>query len=334
MMTDNALAKLDQATRMLAEAKTLDEVLNIMDIAEAARAYARAAKLGMEAYNHAAEVKARAERKAGEKLAQLERSKGGDARLFQDGMSASEYREVLDDFDIPTTTAFRWQAVAKMPEREFEQHLEEMRGEKPISTSGMLKVLKEEAREQEISEIKETIETNQFIPPEGLFNVISIDPPWPYGTEYDPNGRRSANPYPEMSLDEIEQLSLPAAEDCILWLWTTHKFMRYAFRILDTWGFRDVAILTWEKDRMGLGSWLRSSSEFCIMAVKGKPIVNLTNQTTVIHGPMREHSRKPDEFYLMVNELCPGYKLDWFSREAREGWAVFGIESEKFNGLE
>jgi hypothetical protein len=119
MTTDNALAKLDRATQMLAEAKTLDDVLNIMDIAEAARAYARAAKLGLEAYNHAAEVKARAERKAGEKLAQLERSKGGDARLFQDGTSASEYREVLDDFDIPTTTAFRWQAVAKMPEPEF-----------------------------------------------------------------------------------------------------------------------------------------------------------------------------------------------------------------------
>jgi len=77
----NALAKLDKATQMLAEAKNLDEVKNIMDIAEAARTYARAAKLGLEAYNHAAEVKARAERKAGEFLKQLDHGQqGGDRK--------------------------------------------------------------------------------------------------------------------------------------------------------------------------------------------------------------------------------------------------------------
>ena len=60
----NPLAKLDKATHMLAEAKTLDEIKNIMDVAEAARTYARAARLGLQAYNHAAEIKVRAERKA------------------------------------------------------------------------------------------------------------------------------------------------------------------------------------------------------------------------------------------------------------------------------
>lgn len=72
----NPLAKLDKATHLLAEAKTLDEIKNIMDVAEAARTYARAAKLGLEAYNHAAEVKVRAERKAGEFLKRLERGTG------------------------------------------------------------------------------------------------------------------------------------------------------------------------------------------------------------------------------------------------------------------
>jgi len=166
--------------------------------------------------------------------------------------------------------------------------------------------------------------------PAGPFHVISIDPPWPYGTQYDPNGRRAANPYPEMSLEEIEALQLPAADDCVLWLWTTHKFMRDSFKLLDTWGFRDVAIVTWAKDRMGLGSWLRSQSEFCIMAVKGKPPVRLTNQTTIIDGPLREHSRKPDSFYELVNSLCVGAKLDYFSREKREGWAQVGNTTDLF----
>lgn len=155
-MNNNALAKLDKATQMLAEAKSLDEVKNIMDIAEAARTYARAAKLGLAAYNHAAEVKARAERKAGEFLAQLERGKPGvkaASELFNDVLNNSEYKEVLDDNGISYMAAHRWQQVAEMPELVFETHLEEMRGEKPISTSGMIKELKTEQRTAARAEI-------------------------------------------------------------------------------------------------------------------------------------------------------------------------------------
>jgi len=162
------------------------------------------------------------------------------------------------------------------------------------------------------------------------YSCIVIDPPWGYGTEYDPNGRRAANPYPEMTLEQIKDIKLPATNDCVLWLWTTHKFMRHSFDIIDTWGFRDVSILTWKKDRIGLGSWLRSQSEFCIMCVKGSPVVNLSNQSTVIEGKLREHSRKPDAFYSMVDSLCVGTKLDYFSREQRNGWDTFGNDESKF----
>ena len=162
------------------------------------------------------------------------------------------------------------------------------------------------------------------------YSCIVIDPPWGYGTEYDPNGRRAANPYPEMTLEQIKNIKLPATNDCVLWLWTTHKFMRHSFDIIDTWGFRDVSILTWKKDRIGLGSWLRSQSEFCIMCVKGSPVVNLSNQSTVIEGKLREHSRKPDVFYSMVDSLCVGTKLDYFSREQRNGWDTFGNDESKF----
>ena len=99
----NPLAKLDRATHMLAEAKTLDEIKNIMDVAEAARTYARAARLGLQAYNHAAEIKVRAERKAGEFLKRLERGNGGGNGSNQHATHssvervASEYSDVLKD---------------------------------------------------------------------------------------------------------------------------------------------------------------------------------------------------------------------------------------------
>ena len=63
-----------------------------------------------------------------------------------------------------------------------------------------------------------------------------------------------------------------------------------------------------------------------------KPTIDLTNQTTVLHAPMREHSRKPDEFYEMVESLCVGRRLDFFSREPREGWAQMGNDPDKFEG--
>jgi len=162
------------------------------------------------------------------------------------------------------------------------------------------------------------------------FDVVVIDPPWPYGTEYDEETRRIGSPYPEMSLEEITNIDIPAKDDCVLWLWTTHKFMRESFKILDKWGFTDKVILTWVKNRMGMGSWLRSKSEFCIMAIKGNPIITLTNQTTILNADVREHSRKPDEFYKMVDSLCVGIKLDYFSREKRDGWYQYGNETNKF----
>jgi len=231
---------------------------------------------------------------------------------------ADEVKEAIRNTDLADnkTELLR---LARLDEEEQKEVVQKIiRGEAE-------KVL-EAKRKIEIEKIAQRIQNNQIQRPEGLFDVIVVDPPWPYGTDYDPDGRRGACPYPEMSLEEIRNIKLPASENCVLFLWTTHKFMRYSFDILDIWGFREVAIITWVKDRMGLGTWLRSRSEFCIMAVKGSPKVNLTNQTTIIEGKVREHSRKPDEFYQMVDSLCIGRKLDYFAREKREGWEIFGEE--------
>lgn len=140
----NALAKLDKATQMLAEAKSLDEVKNIMDVAEAARTYARAAKLGLDAQNHAAEVKIRAERKAGDLLLQLERKPGERTdKPHSNVEQGSEYREVLEEQDIPTTTAHRWQQAAQIPEKTFEQHIAQIKDAGlELTTSGLLKSAK------------------------------------------------------------------------------------------------------------------------------------------------------------------------------------------------
>jgi len=182
-------------------------------------------------------------------------------------------------------------------------------------------------------ELAEEIRANPIVTPDGRYQVIVSDPPWKYDTRAEDTSHRGKNQYPDMTTEEICGLPVAslAQDDCILWLWTTNAFMRDAYRCLDAWGFREKTILTWDKELIGLGDWLRNVTEHCILAVKGQPVVSLTNQTTIIREKRREHSRKPLAFYEMVEALCPGSKLEMFARTPRDGWASWGAETEKFH---
>jgi N6-adenosine-specific RNA methylase IME4 len=109
---------------------------------------------------------------------------------------------------------------------------------------------------------------------------------------------------------------LPAADDAVLWLWTTNAFMAEAHALAATWGFTVKTILTWDKVHIGLGSWLRNVTEHCLLCVRGRAVVTLTNQTTLIREARREHSRKPEAFYALVESLCPGRKYELFAPHA------------------
>jgi len=182
--------------------------------------------------------------------------------------------------------------------------------------------------EEKIQSLKEEIP--DILPPDGPFDVIVIDPPWQYGNTYDAEGDRSLPSYPTMNLDKIKAIDFKPKDDAILWLWTTNGFLHEAFHIIEHWGFEYKGCLTWAKDKMGLGRWLRNQTEHCLLAVKGKPVIDLKNQTTILHAPSRGHSVKPSEFYDLVDSYCFGIKVDWFARNTREGWVSFGtLENEK-----
>jgi len=171
-------------------------------------------------------------------------------------------------------------------------------------------------------------EENVLTPIEGTHEVIVIDPPWPYGTEYNQESRRVASPYKELSLEQLEQFELPVADNCVLWLWTTHKFLHPAFHLTETWGFDYKLTFVWDKEKMGMGAWLRCQVEFCLLSIKGKPQWNLTNERDILRTARKKHSEKPDEFYNMVEKLCPtkGEYADIFSRKERQGWKSYGNE--------
>ena len=112
--------------------------------------------------------------------------------------------------------------------------------------------------------------------PTGPLRVIVADPPWQYKTE-------GSLPYTTMPLDEIKAMAVTdiAEGDAILWLWTTDAHLRVAFEVIDAWGFEYKSLLTWVKDRMGTGDWLRGQTEHCLLAIRGKPIFLNAQHTPV-----------------------------------------------------
>ncbi|MEH1944283.1 MAG: MT-A70 family methyltransferase [Nostoc sp.] len=181
---------------------------------------------------------------------------------------------------------------------------------------------------------------------QGHYQCIVIDPPWFYRLRSKDKTHRNRIPYQPMRTEEILALPIPelcGSNGCILWLWFTNNHMVEAAQCLQTWGFELKTILTWEKvtkdgtkTHLGVGHWLRNSTEHCALAVRGNVKAfagrTLTNQSSILHSPRREHSRKPENFYQLVDKLCPDItKLEMFARESRVGWDCWGDEALKFD---
>jgi N6-adenosine-specific RNA methylase IME4 len=186
--------------------------------------------------------------------------------------------------------------------------------------------------ERSIRTEKQVAQAESYKLPDGRYAVIAADPPWQYDDKLE--GINRELPYPTMPLAEICALDVGAraAQSCVLWLWVTnaHLLDGSAAAVLKAWGFEAKTILTWVKDKIGLGRWLRGKTEHVILAVKGHPVLRLTNQSTVLEAPRRANSEKPPEFYAMVEELCvapQGGRLELFARAARAGWVTSGSEA-------
>lgn len=330
-MTTNSLVKLEKASQMLAEAKTLDEVKKIVDIAEAARVYARAAKLGLEAYNHAAEVKVRAERKAGEMLKKLERGKGGTPTHSNvERIENSEYSKVLTENEIPTTTAFRWQHLSDMPDKEFEKNLEELRGEKPITTSGILREIKETEREKR----HEMLDASDL--PDAKYRIVYADPPWQYNdsgviTENDNYGHAERH-YPTMSIDQLCLLPVKnmIETDAVLFLWTTSPLLEDSFKVIHAWGFEYKTSFVWDKVKHNFGHYNSVRHEFLLICTRGSCTPDNLKLFDSVQSIERteKHSEKPEEFRAIIDELyTSGKRIELFARSKHDGWETWGNEA-------
>lgn len=170
--------------------------------------------------------------------------------------------------------------------------------------------------------------------PKNKYRAIVIDPPW--GIDKIAREERMNQfdfDYHTMTLDQIMSLPIPdlASEDgCHIYLWATHKHLPDAFDILEAWGAKYQCLLTWVKNvGMTPFSWMYST-EHCLFARIGNLDLLKMGKRLDFHAKVREHSRKPNEFYDLVREVSPAPRIDMFGREPHEGFDVWGNEPNKF----
>lgn len=131
-------------------------------------------------------------------------------------------------------------------------------------------------------------------------------------------------------------MSLPieniAEDNCHLYLWTTNNFLPDALKVMEAWGFTYKTIITWNKDRMGLGQYFRGLTEQCLFGVKGvlpyKTIDGKRQQgKTGFYAPKDEHSKKPKEMRDMIEVVSYEPYIELFARQTVERWDRWGLEA-------
>jgi N6-adenosine-specific RNA methylase IME4 len=132
-----------------------------------------------------------------------------------------------------------------------------------------------------------------------------------------------------MTEAELVAMKMPSADACHLWLWTTHRFLPMAMRLLDAWGFKYVCTFVWHKpggfQPIGLPQY---NCEFAIYARRGCPqFIDTKAFPTCFHAARGKHSEKPSEFYDVVRRVTAGRRVDIFNRRPIEGFDTWGKEA-------
>ena len=169
-----------------------------------------------------------------------------------------------------------------------------------------------------------------------LFKTVYMDPPW-----YESGGAQKAPSYPLIKTPDM----LPTITHCGLWsiapdahcyMWVTNNFLEDGLRLLSRLGFRYVSNLCWVKHRVGIGQYFRGQHELCLFGVRGRGVAVVTearNIPTVLDplntlGARRaDHSKKPTEFYSLIEARSQGPYLEVFARNTRQGWQSWGNDA-------
>lgn len=263
----------------------------------------------------------------GQAFAMLLEAKGVERKQgARNDLTSSTLDEVAKEVGVPPETARkRLRAADTFAALPAKEKAAVAKGQTSLADA------KRETKRKEVKAKLEDTATKQVKAVRGVYDVIVIDPPWPMTKiERDDRPNQSEFDYPTMEEDALRALTIPAAEDCHVWLWTTHRFLPMAFHLLNAWGLKYVCTFVWHKPGgfqvVGLPQF---NCEFAIYARKGAPVFLDTKAfPTCFNAPRGAHSEKPEEFYAMVRRVTAGRRLDLFSRRTIEGFDGWGQEAK------
>jgi N6-adenosine-specific RNA methylase IME4 len=175
------------------------------------------------------------------------------------------------------------------------------------------------------------------------YATILADPPWQFSNrtgKVAPEHKRLLR-YPTMSLEEIKQLPVSSIvrEKAHLYLWVPNALIKEGLEVMRRWGFEYKTNIVWCKvrkdggpDGSGVGFYFRNVTELVLFGIRGRmrTLDPGRSQVNIIRTRKREHSRKPDELYDLIEACSPGPYLELFARVPRQDWAVWGNESQTY----
>ncbi len=175
------------------------------------------------------------------------------------------------------------------------------------------------------------------------FGTVLADPPWQFQNrtgKVAPEHRRLAR-YPTMSLPEIAALPVKkiVCKTAHLYLWVPNAMLPDGLRVMDAWGFRYKTNIVWHKirkdggpDGRGVGFYFRNVTELLLFGVRGDNARTLAagrRQVNYLASRKREHSRKPDEQFALIESCSPGPYIELFARGLRERWTLWGNQANE-----
>jgi len=175
------------------------------------------------------------------------------------------------------------------------------------------------------------------------FRTILADPPWQFSNrtgKVAPEHKRLAR-YSTLRLRDIVEIPvhLAAGESSHLYLWVPNALLAEGLKVMSAWGFTYKTNLIWHKirkdggpDGRGVGFYFRNTTEMILFGIRGKmrTLAQGRRQVNIIRARKREHSRKPDEQYEIIEACSPGPYLELFARGTRDGWTTWGDQAQQY----
>jgi len=176
------------------------------------------------------------------------------------------------------------------------------------------------------------------------FRTILADPPWQFTNrtgKVAPEHRR-LNRYSTLTLQEICEIpvQLSAEDHSHLYLWVPNALLPEGLAVMKAWGFKYKTNIIWHKvrkdggpDGRGVGFYFRNTTEILLFGIRGslRTLVPGRSQVNIIRSMKREHSRKPEEQYDLIQECSEGPYLELFARGNRKGWTLWGNQAEEYD---